>query len=58
MSQVVRLKRSEKVYLAGMRSNRRKLNEEAIELNWLDRCIELIKLGKIVELKRLWVLER
>ncbi len=58
MSQVVRLKRSEKVYLAGMRSNRRKLNEEAIELNWLDRCIELIKLGKIVELKRLWVIER
>lgn len=58
MSQVVRLKRSEKVYLAGMRSNRRKLNKEAIELNWLDRCIELIKLGKIVELKRLWVIER
>ena len=58
MSQVVRLKRSEKVYLSGMRSNRRKLNEEAIELNWLDRCIELIKLGKIVELKRLWVIER
>lgn len=58
MSQVVQLKRSEKVYIAGINTLRKKLNNEAIELNWLDKCIELIKLGKIVELKKLWVIER
>lgn len=58
MSQAVRLKRSEKVYLSGMKANRRKLNEEAKELNWLDRCIELIQDEKPTELKRLWVIER
>lgn len=58
MSQAVRLKRSEKVYLAGMKANRRKLNEEAKELNWLDMCIELIQDDKKTELKKLWVVER
>lgn len=41
--QAVRLKRSVKVYLAGMKANRRKLNEEARELNWLDKCIEALR---------------
>ena len=41
--QAVRLKRSEKVYLAGMKANRRRLNEEARELNWLDKCIEALR---------------
>ena len=58
MSQVVQLKRSEKVYLAGINTLRKRLNNEAIELNWLDRCIELIKNNKIAELRKLWVVVR
>lgn len=58
MSQVVQLKRSEKVYLAGINTLRKRLNNEAIELNWLDRCIELIKNNKIAELRKLWVVAR
>ena len=58
MSQVVQLKRSEKVYLAGINTLRKRLNNEAVELNWLDRCIELIKNNKTAELKKLWVVVR
>ena len=54
----MQLKRSEKVYLAGIKTLRKRLNNEAGELNWLDKCIELIKNNKIAELKRLWVIER
>ena len=56
--QVIQLKRSDKNFIAGLRTVRRKLNECACELNWLDRCIELIKSGKFNELKKLWVIER
>ena len=58
MPQVMRLTRSEKTYFAGINAVVRRIDTEIKELNWLDRNIELIKLGKIVELKKLWVIER
>lgn len=59
MSQAVRLKRSEKTYLSGLRSITSKLNEEAKEYNWLDKCIELIRVKQTRKrkLKKLWVIE-
>lgn len=45
MTTAVRLKRSEKCYLAGMRTIGRRLNEEAKEYDWLDKCLELIRQG-------------
>lgn len=53
MTTATRLKRSEKCYLAGMRSVRRKLNEEAKEYDWLDRCLELIRQGEYRALSKM-----
>lgn len=58
MAQAVRLKRSEKTYLAGMRAINKRLSEEARELNWLDKNIELISASRLNELKNLWVVVR
>lgn len=58
MSQAVQLKRSEKVYLAGIRTLRTKLNDEAKELNWLDKNIEYIRSGQFGALKNLYVMDR
>lgn len=51
--QTVRLLRSDKNFLSGMRKVERKLNEEAKELNWLDKNIEYIRDGKLRALKYL-----
>lgn len=51
--QTVRLLRSDKNFLSGMRKVERKLNEEAKELNWLDKNIEYIRAGKLRALKYL-----
>jgi len=58
MPQVMRLKRSEKTYFSGINAIVRRINTEIKELNWLDMNIELVKQGKIRELKQLWVVER
>lgn len=58
MPQVVRLKRSEKTYFAGINAIMRRINTEIKELNWLDKNIELVREGKTRELKQLWVVER
>lgn len=58
MPQAMRLKRSEKTYFAGINAVVRRIDTEIKELNWLDRNIELVKQGKIRELKQLWVVER
>ena len=52
--QVVQLKRSDKNYIAGLKTVRRKLNEEARELNWLDRNLELLRCGNYGALRKLW----
>lgn len=57
-TQAVQLKRSEKVYLAGIRTLRTRLNEEAKELNWLDKNIEYIRAGQFGALKNLYVMDR
>lgn len=58
MAQAVQLKRSEKVYLAGIRTLRTRLNDEAKELNWLDRNIEYIRTGQFGALKNLYEMDR
>lgn len=58
MPQVVRLKQSEKTYLAGMRAVNKRSNELARELDWLDRNIECIREAKLTELRKLWVVVR
>lgn len=55
MTQVVQLKRSDKNYLAGRRSVLRKLNEEARELDWIDKNLELLRRGLTTELRKLWL---
>ena len=52
--QVVQLKRSDKNYLAGLRTVRRKVNEEVRELNWLDKNLELLRRGNYGALRKLW----
>ena len=58
MATALRLKRSEKTYFCGLRTTLRKLNEEAKELDWLDKNIELIRQGRNGELKRLCMIDR
>ena len=56
--QVVQLKRSDKCYLSGIRKITSRLNEEAKELNWLDKNIEYIRAGKFGALKNLVEMDR
>lgn len=58
MSQVVELKRSDKNFLSGIKAVRSRLNEEAKELDWLDKNIELIRSGRQGALKKLVVIDR
>lgn len=58
MAQVIQLKRSDKCYLCSIRTARRKLNEEAIELNWLDKNIELIQREQFGVLRKLVIWDR
>ena len=51
--QVVQLKRSDKNYIAGLRTVRRKLNEEARILNLLDKSMELLRRGDYGALRKL-----
>ena len=57
-TQTVRIPRSEKVYLSGIRTLRTRLNEEAKELDWLDRNIEYIRAGQFGALKKLCITDR
>lgn len=56
--QAVQLKRSDKVYLSGRRCVLSRLNDEAKELNWLDKNIEYIRAGRFGALKNLYVMDR
>lgn len=58
MSQAVRIPRSEKTYLAGMNSIQRKLNEEAKEYDWLDKCLELLRQGNYGALRKMTQYDR